>query len=88
MKYNPTATANALAITSGIFYVACRVLVGLFPGLMFSIAQSWFHGVGLVQSDLLDLTLTDFSIGIVSLVIFAWITGYTFAVVYNYFSKK
>ena len=49
MKNNPTATANALAVTGGIFYIACRILVGVFPDLMYTIAQSWVHGIGMAS---------------------------------------
>ena len=40
MKHSVSATANAAAVTIGIFYVVCRLLVGLFPALMFAAAQS------------------------------------------------
>ena len=49
MKHNSIVIANTLAITVGIFYVSCRILVSLFPELMFSVAQSWFHGIELAK---------------------------------------
>lgn len=78
MKHNPIATANALAATIAIFYVACRMLVFLFPGFMFSIAQSWFHDVKLTRLDSTSLSLSDFLLGFVSSVALAWITGYLY----------
>ncbi|AKM83534.1 hypothetical protein A2422_01530 [Candidatus Woesebacteria bacterium RIFOXYC1_FULL_31_51] len=83
MKHNPISTANAFAITTGIFYVACRVLVGLFPNLMFTVAQSWFHGVALTKFDTGSLTMSTFLIGLVSSLVFTWVTGYIFAKIYN-----
>ena len=47
MKHKPMATANAVAATTVIVYVICRGLVGLFPDLSFTVAQSWFHGIEL-----------------------------------------
>jgi hypothetical protein len=88
MKNNPTATANALATTGGIFYIACRILVGVFPDLMYTVAQSWFHGIGMTKSGSWNLSLESFFVGLISFMIFAWITGYLFACVYNYFSKR
>ena len=88
MKHNPTATANALATTGGIFYIVCRILVIIFPDLTFSFAQSWFHGINLVKSGSWDLSVTGFFAGLVSFMVLAWVTGYIFAVTYNYFSKK
>ena len=78
MKHNPVTSANALALTMGIFYVACRILVGLFPGLMFSIAQSWFHDIKLTQLDSASLTMPVFFLGLLSSVFFAWVVGYTY----------
>ncbi|MDO8340398.1 MAG: DUF5676 family membrane protein [Candidatus Woesebacteria bacterium] len=83
MKHNPISTANAFAITTGIFYVACRILVGLFPNLMFTVAQSWFHGVALTKFDTSGLNISTFLMGLVSSFVFAWVAGYIFSKIYN-----
>jgi len=88
MKHNPTATANALATTTGIFYLGCRVLVSLAPDLMFTIAQSWFHGIELTKLGSWNLSMGTFIAGLISLMVFAWVTGYIFATMFNFFSKK
>jgi len=88
MKHNPIATANALATTGGLFYIVCRVLVVLFPDLSYTIAQSWFHGIGIAKLGSWDLSLGSFFLGLISFVVFAWVTGYIFAIVINYFNKK
>ncbi len=33
MKHDPAATANAVAVTTAIVFVLCRVLIGLFPDI-------------------------------------------------------
>lgn len=83
MKNNPMATANSLALTVGIIYIACRILVGLFPGLMYSIAQSWFHDIKLTQLDVESLSISTFILGFVSSIVSAWIVGY----MYSYIRK-
>ncbi len=88
MKHDPKATANAVGATTAIVFVACRVLVGLFPDLSFTIAQSWFHGIQLTKLDSWNLTFSSFVLGLVSSAITAWIIGYIFAKVYNFFVKK
>ena len=60
MKHDPMTTANAAATTVAVIYVACRVLIGLFPDLSFTIAQSWFHGIQLTKLGTWDLTLPSF----------------------------
>ena len=88
MKHEPIATANAVAVTTAIVYVACRLLVGLFPALMFSVGQSWLHGIELTRLGTWNLTMGNFIFGVVSATVFAWLVGYIFANVYNYFLKK
>ena len=83
MKENPMVTANALAATIGIFYVVCRVLVSLFPGFMFSIAQSWVHDIKLTELNSATLSLSSFLLGLVSSVAVAWTTGYLYARIHN-----
>ena len=87
MKHEPIVTANAVAATTAIVYVFCRILVGLFPDLFFTIAQSWFHGIALSKLDSWNLTTGSFILGIVSSTITACIVGYIFANIYNYFLK-
>jgi len=88
MKHDPMATANALAtITAGIF-VACRLLVGIFPDWFFSVAQSWFHGIELTKLGTWNLTTGNFVLGLVTATVGAWLVGWCFAHCYNFFLKK
>lgn len=88
MKHEPIATANAVAATTVILFVACRVFVSLFPDLMFTIAQSWFHGVALTKFNSPNLSVSSLLIGLVSSTITVWVVGYIFAKAYNYFLKS
>jgi len=81
------AIPNALAVTTAIIYVLCRVLVGLFPDVSFAIAQSWFHGIELGKLGAWNLTMSSFISGIISSTITAWIVGYIFIKVYRLFAK-
>ena len=62
MKHNPMATANALAVMTVIIFVVCRILVGFFPDLFFTIAQSWFHGITLTPGGTWNLSLLSFTL--------------------------
>ncbi|OGM20956.1 hypothetical protein A2771_04365 [Candidatus Woesebacteria bacterium RIFCSPHIGHO2_01_FULL_38_26b] len=88
MKHDPITTANALAATTAIIYTACRLLVALFPDLMFAIAQSWLHGVELTKLGTWNLTFVSFILGIITSAAFAWGIGYIFARSYNFFLAK
>lgn len=71
------AIPNALAITTAIVFVLCATLVGLFPDILFSIAQSWFHGIEFSKA-VLNITISSFILGLISSTITAWIIGYIF----------
>lgn len=81
------AIPNSLAVTTAIIYVACRILVGLFPDAFFAIAQSWFHGIALSKLGAWSLTLESFILGLISSTITAWVVGFIFIKVYKLFNK-
>lgn len=84
---NQYAIPNALALTTAIVFVLCRLLVGIFPDQSFAIAQSWFHGIGFSQMNVANLTMSSFISGLISSVITAWVIGLIFAKVYKLFAK-
>ena len=88
MKHDPNVTANATAATGAILYIFCRIAVSLFPVLSMSIAQSWFHGLEISQLSGWSLSMGSFVLGLISITIAAWLTGYLFAKIYNYFAKR
>ena len=87
LPHDPMATGNAAAATTAVVFVACRFLVGLFPGGMFTLAQSWFHGVELSRMMTWNATPSAFFLGLISSTLFGWIVGYVFALFYNTFTK-
>lgn len=87
IKAQSYAIPNALAVTTAIIYVLCRVLVGLFPDISFVVAQSWFHGIELSKSSAWNLTFVSFVLGLISSTITAWVVGYIFTRVYKLFAK-
>lgn len=88
MKHEPNATANAAAVTVAALYVICRIAVALFPDLAMSVAQSWFHGLELSKISGWNLSMGSFILGLATSAGGAWLVGYLFANVYNYFVKK
>lgn len=86
MKHNVIATANALAITMGFIYVACALLVAVFPDFSKTVMLSWFHGVDMGKI-WTGAPRGNFILGFVSAVAGSWIVGYLFAWTYNKFVK-
>ena len=88
MKINITAWANATALITAAIYVICGLLVSTTPGFMMMVARSWFHGIDLSKSWSGRAFPGNFLFGFVTIVIFAWFSGYVFAWVYNKLAKK
>lgn len=88
MKFNSIQIANAFAFAALIFFVACRVLVSLSPDLMFSVAQSWFHGIELSKLNTWNLSTETFLIGLISSAATAWIFGFLLGLGLEIFGKK
>lgn len=88
MNHSVIATANASAVTTGVFYIVCRILVGLFPGFMFAIAQSLLHGMALTQVGTWNLSIGNFLLGLFASMASAWFVGYVFASIYNSFARR
>ena len=88
MKHDPNVTANASAVTAAILYIVCRIAVSLLPNSAMTIAQSWFHGLEISKVSGWSLSMGSFVLGLITLTGAAWLTGFLFAKVYNYFVKK
>ncbi len=89
MKHNPIATANAFTVVVDGISIVCTILALAAPDILRSITQSWMHRLDLsavwigTPPDLASIIW-----GLVTLTIGAWLSGYAFALVYNYFAKK
>lgn len=88
MKHEPIVTANATAVTVAIVYIVCRIAVALFPDLVMTVAQSWFHGLEISKVSGWNLSLGSFILGLITSTAGAWLLGYIFAATYNYFLKQ
>lgn len=88
LPHDPMATANAAGATTAVVFVACRLLVGLFPNFMFMIGQSWLHGIELTKMTAWNVSTPAFLLGLISATLFAWAVGYVFALFYNKFAEK
>ena len=88
MKHDPKTTAHAAAATVAGIYVVCATAFVLLPDLTMSVARSWFHGIDIGGLAASQVTVDSFILGIISAIALAWLVGYAFATLYNYFLKK
>lgn len=88
MKHEPIASANALAVTGGVLYLVCAGWVMIARESFMSIFTYWGHSIDLAALPAKSSDLTSIVIGFITFTIAAWLTGYIFAISYNYFVKK
>lgn len=88
MKHQPTTTANALAVLGAIWYMLCVLWVLISRSSYMGIMATWFHGVDFNALPSTTLTFGSVIFGFISFVVFAWVSGYFFAKLYNYFAKS
>ena len=83
MKKDPKATAHALAIVAGLLYVLCVLWIIISKGSYMGVMSTWFHGIDFNALPSATPTLDAMTIGLITFIGFAWISGYFFAVIYN-----
>ncbi|OGE44245.1 hypothetical protein A3A45_00435 [Candidatus Daviesbacteria bacterium RIFCSPLOWO2_01_FULL_36_8] len=86
--HNPKATANALAVVGGGLYLICAIWTLFSRSSFMGVMGSWAHSIDV---NALPQKTPDFGlllIGFITFVLVAWVTGYAFAVTYNYFAGK
>jgi hypothetical protein len=88
MKHDPKATANALAVVGGVLYLICAILTLISTEIYLSIMGTWAHSLDMKALPQKTPDLGTLVIGLITFVLAAWVTGYAFAVCYNYFAKK
>ena len=81
-KLSTKKVANSLAITAGIFSLACALLILMAPVFTVNLFGAIFHGIDLSQISK-TATIGSSILGIIEAMILGWIAGWLFAVVYN-----
>lgn len=88
MKHNPMASANALASVGAILYVICAGWVLLSRSSFMGMMNTWAHGVNMGALPFKTPDVGTILIGLLTFTVVAWLTGYAFALLYNYFLGK
>lgn len=81
------AFANTLAIVAGAVSIVCALLVWTARDFSLGLASGWIHGIDLAALPVATPTLTGVLVGLVTLTVAAWATGYLFAWTYNKLAK-
>ncbi len=74
----------AASLTAGLVYIVCAAAIAFWPAPTMSLFASWFHGIDLASvAAPLQLTVGTFFIGLISTMLFMYITLFIFAWLYN-----
>ncbi len=87
MKHNPKATGNALALVGGVLYLICAAWTLVSRESFMGLIGTWAHGIDFSALPTKTPDLGLLLVGFLTFTLVAWVTGYAFAVAYNYFQK-
>lgn len=80
--------ANAAAVVTAVFYVACLALSAVSPDLVLGIASSWAHTVNLEAIRAGGVMTFGSAIwGLVTITALTWVTSWAFVAMYNKMAK-
>ncbi len=84
MQLNATKLANAAAITTLILYVVCTLFVAVAPQLSMTILTGAMHLPSAADAlGEVNVTLGGFLLGLIPLVIYAYVGAYLIVTLYN-----
>ncbi len=87
-RLEPKVVALSLASISALFYVACVLFLMAVPGAGVRFFANMFHGIDLTQIAAGSVSLGNAVVGLIELVILAFIIGWLFAAIYNAFARR
>ena len=85
-KLNPKVVSLSLAGVSAILSLLCALLIAVAPKTTLKFFGSIFHGMDITKIAQ-PITVSGVLTGLIAIVIIAFITGWLFAVIYNYLIK-
>jgi len=86
-KLNVNATGLALSITSGAVYIVCAIVSWISPRTLIGFANYLEHSIDLTSVAIKSLNLGNVIIGLIIILIIAYLIGIVFALLYNKFTK-
>jgi len=82
MSLEPKKVSLALAQTAGIIYIVCAALVAVAPKVAWQLA-GWLSHMTNLEVLGRNLTVSGFLIGLAQVLIYAYLSGWLFAKMYN-----
>lgn len=88
-KLNQNAVALSVGITTALIYLACLIFVAIFPlQTVIAVGNLFVHGIDISSIATKNLTFARSVTGLVVVSLSSAITGYVFALLYNWLLEK
>lgn len=89
MSLSPWRTGVAFALTVGILYLACLLLMLVAPGVVLGIFSTWVHGLNLepLTTNPPPLSLARAALGLVLISGYAFIAGTLYGAVRKWLAR-
>ena len=88
-RINQNAIALAVGVTTALVYLVCLIFVAVFPlETVITVANYFVHGIDISSIATKSITLAKSIIGLVIVSLSAAITGYIFALLYNWIVER
>ena len=88
-KLNQSAIALAVGITTALVYLVCLIFVAIFPlETVIAIGNYFVHGIDISSIAAKNITIAKSIIGLIVVSVSSAITGYIFALLYNWIGEK
>ncbi len=88
-RLNQNAVAFAVGITTALVYLVCLIFVAVFPlEMIVTIGNYFVHGIDISSIATKNITIAKSIIGLVVVSLSGAVTGYIFALLYNWIGEK
>lgn len=88
-KLNQNAVAIAVGMTTALVYIVCLIFVAVFPlETVVTVGNYFVHGIDISSIAAKSITIEKSVIGLIIASISSAVTGYIFALLYNWIAKR
>lgn len=89
-RLNPVTTGLSLAITVGLLYLLCALVVAFAPGALMAALGLVAHGLNLapLTQQVAPISLPAVLVGLLALMAYSFIAGLLFGLVHNAFARS
>lgn len=88
-KISKSTVAASLALTVGLLYSLCGVVVAVAPGALGAALRIIAHGlnISVLAQSVPTMSFAAFLLGLLTVTVYSFVAGYLYALVHNLFAR-